>query len=836
MKTRKWLLAVFCVGSLNAFSQGWGFGGNGSSGLSTYTSKKDVNYVGDGKDYHTMDIYYPQEEKASYPVIIHIYGSAWSSNNSKGSADLTTVGEGAVKAGYIFVTPNHRANNDAQWPGQINDIKAVVRYLRGNAKSLKIDTSFIAISGFSSGAHLATMMGTSRNVKEYTVGSTTMDIEGKLGQFTDFSSSVDAVCDWSGPVILDKLDCGSAMDLNSFISPMMGNCSAFQCPDKYALATAVTFMDPSDPPHLLIHGSEDVIVAQCQSQLFYEELQKNNIESKFIPTGGDHSVNTDKVPDMIEFFNAARLKKTSKGGEQDDKKEEKQDGDQDSKKGGNGTIIAAGEYPLSYTVENTGADCEDPVSLNKNNLKSCKTLPNPFEWADGSGKVTDFCDWSCRRNEIKREIEFWEIGEKPKFDDLEASYSNGTLTVKIHNGSNTLTLTSKLSIPSGKGPHPIVIGMDNNTGSLNSSYFSKCIQVPFTHKQIAEYNSGFGGNGRSQNDPFYKFYPNTFNTKADYCAWSWGISRLIDGLEIVKDQIDADLSHIAVTGCSYAGKMALFAGAFDERVALTIAQESGGGGINAWRVASEIGSSVEGISNTNYDWFLSSFKNNFQSQIDKLPYDHHELIAMIAPRAFLAFGNPGYTWLGDEAGYASLRAAEEVWKSMGIEDRFGYVIEGGHDHCNASSNQNKAAQAFINKFLYCDDSQNTKIRTSSVNKVYNSGKYDWGGHTMVNNGCGNGSLSGTDMVYMEGNGNQLFQCEPNPASDETTVSFSLAQNSFVTIELYNSIGVKVMDIASGDYSEGNHSLTFSVNKLPQGIYFYVMNATDFADSKKLIVK
>ncbi len=309
MNTRKWLLAVFCVGSLNAFSQGWGFGGNGSSGLSSYTSKKDVNYVGDGKGYHAMDIYYPKEEKASYPVIIHIYGSAWSSNNSKGSADLTTVGEGAVKAGYIFVTPNHRANNDAQWPGQINDIKAVVRYLRGNAESLKVDTSFIAISGFSSGGHLATMMGTSRNVKEYTVGSTTMDIEGNLGQFTEFSSSVDAVCDWSGPVILDKLNCGSAMDLNSFISPMMGNCSASQCPDKYALATAVTFMDPSDPPYLLVHGSADNIVAQCQSQLFYEELQKNNIECKYIPTGSDHGVNADKVPDMIEFFNTAREKR-----------------------------------------------------------------------------------------------------------------------------------------------------------------------------------------------------------------------------------------------------------------------------------------------------------------------------------------------------------------------------------------------------------------------------------------------------------------------------------------------------------------------------------------------
>lgn len=395
----------------------------------------------------------------------------------------------------------------------------------------------------------------------------------------------------------------------------------------------------------------------------------------------------------------------------------------------------AGEYPFVYDQENTGADCPEPASLQDSNLKSCKNLPDPFEWADGSGKITDFCDWRCRRNEIKREIEHYEIGEKQKFDDLTATYSGGTLTVKITNGGNSLTLTSKVTVPQGAGPHPIVIGMDMGTGSISANYFSKCIQLAFTHSQVAEYNSGFGGNGRSQNDPFYKLYPGTFNTVADYSAWSWGISRLIDGLYIVKDDLNADLAHIAVSGCSYAGKMALFAGAFDERIALTIAQESGGGGINSWRVSDKIGSSVEGISNTNYDWFLQSFKTKFNGKTDMIPYDHHELIAMVAPRAFLAFGNPDYVWLGDESGYTSLVAAEEVWKAMGIEDRFGYVIEGGHTHCQASNNQNSAVQKFINKFLYGDNSQDTKVRQSTVNSDAASWCKDWAGHKLENNGC-----------------------------------------------------------------------------------------------------
>ena len=498
--------------------------------------------------------------------------------------------------------------------------------------------------------------------------------------------------------------------------------------------------------------------------------------------------------------------------------------------------VDPGVYPISYPVENTGAGCDEPSSLKDANLKSCSTLPDPFEWADGSGRVTDFCDWSCRRNEIKREIEYYEIGEKPTFDNLTASYSGGTLTVKITNGSNTLTLTSKISVPSGSGPHPIVVGMDGNTGSMSASLFSKCIQVPFTHTQIAEYNSGFGGGGRSQNDPFYKLYPGTFNTKADYCAWSWGISRIIDGLEIIKDQINADISKIAVTGCSYAGKMALFAGAFDERIALTIAQESGGGGINSWRVSSKIGSSVEGISNTNYDWFLSSFKSKFERSVDKIPYDHHELIAMIAPRAFLAFGNPDYEWLGDESGYISLRAAEEVWKAMGIEDRFGYVIEGGHSHCQASSNQDNAAKSFIQKFLHGDNSQNTTIRKSTVNADYSSWSKAWSGHSIVNNGCGNSEETSVSIADANA-GYFLSPNRPNPVSNgETSFDFAIPESGFVSINLYNAMGMKVMTIVSEELPAGEYQRMVNVASLPAGVYCFVMNVNGFSLTQRMIVE
>ena len=236
--------------------------------------------------------------------------------------------------------------------------------------------------------------------------------------------------------------------------------------------------------------------------------------------------------------------------------------------------------------------------------------------------------------------------------------------------------------------------MNSGTGSLDSSLFSDFIQVPFMHDQVAKY----GMNGiKDTSAPFYKMYP-SLKDNGDYSAWAWGVSRLIDGLVQVKDTLKGDLSKIVVTGCSYAGKMALFSGAFDERIALTIAQESGGGGINSWRVADTIGN-VEKIANTNYSWFMQYLKNNFNGKANRLPYDHHELVGMIAPRAFLALGNPDYEWLGDPAGYVSVVGAHEIWKAMGVGDRFGYDFAAGHMHRQASSSQNDAIKAYVDKFI-----------------------------------------------------------------------------------------------------------------------------------------
>ena len=167
----------------------------------------DVDYAGDGQVYHKLDIYLPAERKASYPVVVHIYGSAWFSNNSKNMANLDNICQALLDAGYAIVTPNHRSSMDAKFPAQIQDIKAVVRFVRAKAEEYHFDTSFIGISGFSSGGHLASLAGSTSNIKTAKVGKHNVDLEGSVGPYTSFSSSVDCVCDWSGPIDLLNMEC-----------------------------------------------------------------------------------------------------------------------------------------------------------------------------------------------------------------------------------------------------------------------------------------------------------------------------------------------------------------------------------------------------------------------------------------------------------------------------------------------------------------------------------------------------------------------------------------------------------------------------------------------------
>lgn len=451
-------------------------------------------------------------------------------------------------------------------------------------------------------------------------------------------------------------------------------------------------------------------------------------------------------------------------------------------------ILSLGTFaqiPLVYNVENTGSACTPAPLPAFSQLPTVDLLTDPFLKSDGSGRSTSFSSWQCRRNEIKREIENYEIGTKPpRPQNITASYANGVLTVNITVNGQSMTLTAQVTVPSGTGPFPAVIGMNSGTGSIPASIFTSrsIATIRYNHDQVTTYNNP------QLTNPFYRLYPDqNLDNAGQYSAWAWGVSRIIDGLELVQSSLPVNLSRIAVTGCSYAGKMALFAGAFDERVALTIAQESGGGGAPAWRVSETIGD-VEKLGATSRQWFRESMFQFAGTNVSKLPHDHHELMAMVAPRALLVTGNTDFTWLANPSCYVSARAAHEVWKTFGIGDRFGFYIDGGHGHCAVPSAQIPAIEAFVEKFLRGNTSANTNITTNPYPTVDHLRWYQWwaGGSsssdTWLEAECGtvgadwnkvsDGTASGGSYVSVK-NGLNSTAAPPTGAGSTVVLPFSV---------------------------------------------------------------
>ena len=384
--------------------------------------------------------------------------------------------------------------------------------------------------------------------------------------------------------------------------------------------------------------------------------------------------------------------------------------------------MQAQQPPLVYETENTGINAT-PVLPTLGQSNKIDPLPDPLTWSDGSGRVTAFKDWSLRRGEIAKEIQHYEIGTKPAVDPsaVKAYMDGDTLKVTVTIGNQSLHLSALISYPStGEAPYPLMIGTSGI--ALPKSIFEKrpIATMVYRESQVNNY-SQFGARfgkkpaGRG-NYEFDRLYPDLKDNGA-YSEWAWGQSRLIDGLQQLGPEVTKiDTKHIGVTGCSYAGKMALFCGAFDERVALTIAQEPGGGGAAAWRYSRYLNiqpgaEPVENLDKTDYNWFKESMRDTYGGDsVSYLPHDHHELAAMICPRALLMLGNPDFVWLADPSAYVSMNGAIKVWEQFGIDDRVGYSIVANHGHCQLPEIQYPEVEAYIDRFLLGKENQDTKVR------------------------------------------------------------------------------------------------------------------------------
>ncbi len=176
-------------------------------------------------------------------------------------------------------------------------------------------------------------------------------------------------------------------------------------------------------------------------------------------------------------------------------------------------------------------------------------------------------------------------------------------------------------------------------------------------------------------------------------VWAFGYSAVIDMLDA---DTRADPARTAVWGHSRHGKAALVAAAWDTRIELVFSHQSGFGGGSLSR--STTGEGLGGVTGAKggfgggYPYWFAPEYGAFADDLDALPVDQHQLIALIAPRAVMLGNGRRDVWSDPNSSYRAAQGASVVWRlygSPGLEqgemrdfragaDLVFYMRAGGH--------------------------------------------------------------------------------------------------------------------------------------------------------------
>lgn len=258
----------------------------------------DQPYAANENPKQQVDLYLPKKRNTDkpLPVVALIHGGGWVNGDRLGYA--ATAIQFSRTGDYAAVCVGYRLTKEAHWPAQVFDCKAAIRWIRAHAKEYNLDPDKIAVMGSSAGGHLASLIGTSGDVKE---------VEGDLGPNTTFSSRVQCVANLCGPedftqaLMFDKEKKPILKD--DAVIGLLGGTYEEKHTEALA-ASPVTYVTKDDPPFITFHGTADQRVAYLHAETIHAALQKAGVPSLLIPiTGGAHSsVNNPEVITRAKLF------------------------------------------------------------------------------------------------------------------------------------------------------------------------------------------------------------------------------------------------------------------------------------------------------------------------------------------------------------------------------------------------------------------------------------------------------------------------------------------------------------------------------------------------------
>jgi hypothetical protein len=353
-------------------------------------------------------------------------------------------------------------------------------------------------------------------------------------------------------------------------------------------------------------------------------------------------------------------------------------------------------------------------------------LPDVMTMNDGT-KVTTVAQWPKRREEMKKILAYYAIGQMPpppgnvKGREVQSQLVlDGNVKYQLvhltFGPEQKLELNIGIFTPADKpGPFPAIISQNGTPPGApalprlpagptqgkgqdvllvvgqgtNSAAGRVARGAPATAEQMAQYNSEVFRRGyalvifnpndcaedttlRNEDGSWAFRHTRFFPAYPDYdwgilAAWAWGASRVADYLET---DPTIDKTRLIITGASRNGKSAMIAAAFDERL-MGAPVVTGGGGIGAYRFAGPRHSETLDIMQKKYPNWFSPNLHEFWGQREKLPFDENWFLALCAPRPFIALEGDADTISYPEAVRQSILGARPAYELFGAGDRLG---------------------------------------------------------------------------------------------------------------------------------------------------------------------
>ena len=233
---------------------------------------KDVVYAEAQGKARALDLYVPH---ADAPLVVYVHGGAWRAGTKADGVPMFLV-----DAGYAVASLEFTKTPEAPFPANVHDIKAGIRYLRANAAQYGFNAEKIVISGASSGAHLAVLVGVTNGHAELegTVGSnldTSSDVQAILSYFA--ATDLTTILSQSTPFGVGVREPGLTLLLGALPDAV---------PELAQLASPVYQVDANDPPLLLLHGDRDPQMPVNQSLQMLGTYQEHGLDVAFIPVHG----------------------------------------------------------------------------------------------------------------------------------------------------------------------------------------------------------------------------------------------------------------------------------------------------------------------------------------------------------------------------------------------------------------------------------------------------------------------------------------------------------------------------------------------------------------------